>query len=142
MAKDTVTIIDNVTGKTIELPVATSDTGKIVGASVVAIEKIWRSGFRYKRCGVMLLDLAKASSVGNGLFDQADSDGSQARMKAMDTINAKYGRGTLGVAGALMPAKRSDRLPWTMRRDRLSRCYTTRIEDVLVVGESRPPKRS
>ncbi len=122
-------------GKTIELPVATADTSKIAGAAVAAIEAIWRPGFRYKKCGVMLLELAKASSIGDGLFDQADSNGSQARMRAMDAINSKFGRGTIGVAGALVPpAKRSGRIAWTMRRDRLSRCYTTRIEDVLVVG--------
>lgn len=124
-------------GRTIEMPVATSDTGRIAGAAVAGIEAIWKSGFRYKKTGILMLDLVKASSVGDGLFDLADSAPSKSRMRAMDAINARFGRGTVGMAGALAPpAKRSGKLPWTMRRDNLSRCYTTRIDEVLVVGDA------
>lgn len=134
-------------GRTIELPVATSDTGRIASAAAAGIEAIWRSGFRYKKCGVMLLELVKAAKVGDGLFDRADGAGSKARMRAMDAINMRFGRGTVAMAGALASAvKKGDRLLWTMRRERVSKRYTTRWDELLEAGETRrtpqsPPDR-
>ena len=49
------------------LPVATSDSGKLIGAGLVAI---WRDGYRYKKAGVVLLDLHPAAKVQAGLFDE------------------------------------------------------------------------
>lgn len=120
-----------VAARTVELPVATADTGRIASAAVVGLEAIWRDGFRYKKCGVMMLELVKAASVGDGLFDRADGKASQARMRAMDAINGKYGRGTVGMAGAGL------RTRWAMRRGRMSKRYTTRWEEVLEVGNRR-----
>ena len=35
---------------------------------------LWRDGYRYKKAGVMLLDLHPAAAVQAGLFDQPDSE--------------------------------------------------------------------
>jgi Domain of unknown function (DUF4113)/impB/mucB/samB family len=66
--------------------------------------------YRYKKAGVMLLDLGPASSVQEGLFDRADDPRSKARMKALGAINGRYGRDMLtfastarGRAGKLRP---------------------------------------
>ena len=44
--------------------------------------------------------------------------------EAVDQLNLRYGRGTVRTATAGV------RQGWRMRRDRLSPCYTTRLEDV------------
>lgn len=129
--------------RTIELPVATADTGTLCGAAVAGIEAIWKDGYRYKKTGVMLLELVKAERVGGGLFDPPDSPASKSRMRAMDTINRRFGRGTMIVAGAL-PSRARARAggppptdkPWTMRRDVMSRRFTTRLDEILEIGES------
>jgi hypothetical protein len=53
--------------RTVHLPVATSD--KLIGAALAGLAAIGRDGCRYKRAGVMLLDLHPAAAVQAGLFD-------------------------------------------------------------------------
>ena len=44
----------------VQLPVATADAGKLTGAALRGLAPIWRSGFSYKKAGVMFLDLVPA----------------------------------------------------------------------------------
>ncbi len=109
------------------LPVATSDTGRLAGAAVLALESIWRDGYRYKKAGVMLLGLVPAARVSGGLFDRPDTEASIARMRAMDMLNRRFGRDTVALAGGGV------RRPWKLRRERLSNRYTTCWEELLEV---------
>jgi DNA polymerase V len=103
----------------VQLPVATSDTTKLITAALIGLEALWRPGYRYKRAGVMLLDLHPAHRVQESLFDKRDDVRRMALMRALDKLNARYGRDTLTFAAA------GCRQPWQMQRDRLSPCYTT-----------------
>ena len=47
--------------RTVHLPVATSDSGKLIGAALAGLASIGRGGYRYKKAGVMLLDLHPAA---------------------------------------------------------------------------------
>jgi DNA polymerase V len=53
-------------------------------------------------------------------------------MKCFDTINDKYGRGTIcmGASGMSGGEGSSGGVPWKMKREFLSPEYTTRLEDV------------
>ncbi|CAN5908834.1 translesion error-prone DNA polymerase V subunit UmuC [soil metagenome] len=112
----------------ITLPVATADTAKLVAASQRALAVIWRDGFRYKKAGVMLLDLVKANTLGGGLFDRSDDPRSHARMRALDGLNARFGR------DALRFGNTAEERPWRLRSDRLSPRYTSRWDELLVVS--------
>jgi exonuclease III len=46
--------------ETLDLPVAMSDSGQLIGAALGGLACIWRDGYRYKKAGVMLLDLHPA----------------------------------------------------------------------------------
>lgn len=113
--------------QTVNLPIATSDTGRLVAAAMQGLSAIWKPRFSYKKGGVMLLDLTPAAYVQGSLFETPDDPSSQARMKALDTINRKYGKGTLvfGRAGV----KRA----WDMRRGYISQSYTTSWDELLKV---------
>ncbi len=113
--------------QTVNLPIATSDTGRLVAAAMKGLSAIWKRGFSYKKGGVMLLDLTPASAVQGSLFESPDDPSSMARMAALDAINRKYGKGTLvyGTAGK----KRE----WDMRRGYMSQAYTTRWDELLKV---------
>jgi DNA polymerase V len=113
--------------QTVTLAVASADTAKIISAALFGLAAIWRNGFRYKKTGVMLLDLLPAATVHAGLFDRPDDARSIARMRTMDRINAEYGRDTLTLGAA------GRRRAWTLRRDFLSPCYTTKWQDLLTV---------
>jgi DNA polymerase V len=114
--------------KAAQLPVATADTGKLIQAAMAALDRLYRPGFRYKMAGVILLDLVPASRVQASLFDAPDDARSIARMKALDALNARFGRGTVayGTAG--------ERQAWGLRREFISPRYTTEWSELLRVS--------
>jgi DNA polymerase V len=111
----------------VALPVATADTGRLIGAALGALTVLYRPGFRYKKAGVIFLDLVPAGKVTGDLFDVPDSAASQARMRAVDRLNRHFGRGTVTFAAAGI------RRPWKLRSAFLSPRYTTRWDELLRV---------
>ena len=113
--------------QTVNLSVATADSGKITTAALKGLSAIWRAGFLYKKAGVMLLDLVSADHVQGSLFQPTDTLVSKARMQAMDAINQRFGRGTIRVAATGLQAS------WQLRRNFMSARYTTDWRDLLRV---------
>jgi DNA polymerase V len=113
--------------QTVTLPVASADTAKIISAALAGLNVVWRKGYRYKKAGVMLLDLRPAASAQVGLFDRPDDARSITRMRVLDKLNAQYGRDTLNFGAT------GRRRAWKMQREFLSPCYTTNWNDLLRV---------
>jgi DNA polymerase V len=113
--------------RTVHLPVATSDTGKLIGAALAGLGSIWRNGYRYKKAGIILLDLYRASAVQEGLFDKADNPRRVTLMQTVDQLNLRFGRDAVTFAAAGI------RRPWKMSRRFLSPCYTTAWDELLSV---------
>ena len=111
----------------ISLPVATADTGKLIAAAMAALGIIFKPGYRYKKAGVTFLDLMAADRVQDGLFDRPDDARSIRRMRALDQLNARYGRGTVGFGTA------GERHGWKLRREFISPRYTTVWDELLRV---------
>jgi hypothetical protein len=80
--------------------VATADTGRLIGAALRALAAIYRPGFRYKKAGVVFLELIPAGQAQAGLFDAPDNAASKARMRADDALNRRYGRHTVTFAAS------------------------------------------
>jgi DNA polymerase V len=97
----------------------TSDTRAISGAVARILDRIWREGFAWKKAGVMMLDLTQKGSAPLSLFDTIlkHDDG---LMLAIDMINARHGRGSVGLG---LAGKDQD---WRMRRENLSPSFTTK----------------
>ena len=51
-------------------------------------------------------------------------------MKALDVMNQRFGRATLHMASAVMAG---DKRVWSMKQERRTRRYTTRMADILEV---------
>jgi DNA polymerase V len=115
------------TSRSVHLPVATSDSGKLIGAAFAGLKSMWREGYRYKKAGVMLLDLHPAAAAQEGLFDKADSPRRVVLMRTIDRLNLRFGRDTVSFAAA------GGRRPWKLRREFLSPRYTTAWDDLLRV---------
>ena len=113
--------------RTVHLPVATSDSGALIGAALAGLASIRRGGYRYKKAGVVLLDLHPAAMVQEGLFDKADTPRRVALMRTADRLNLRFGRDTVSFAAA------GCRQPWKLRREFLSPCYTTAWDELLRV---------
>ena len=88
--------------------VATSDSGKLISAALSGLRAIWRAGYRYKKAGVLLLDLHPASAVQESLFDKRDDARRTALMRTIDAINRQHGRDTVSFAAAGITAAVED----------------------------------
>lgn len=113
--------------QTVTLPDATADSGRLISAARFGVSKIWKAGYRYKKAGVMLLDLTAAANVQPSLFHTPDDARSQARMAALDALNTRFGRDTISYATS--GARRASKL----RNDFVSNRYTTDWSELLAV---------
>jgi len=109
----------------LQLSFPTNDSIKIVKRALEGVRQIYRSGYRYKKTGIILHELNKASKI-KGLFD-VDRNQSDSIMKTIDQINYRYGDSTIKLASEGIEKR------WSMRRENVSPCYTTRFEELLEV---------
>ena len=105
-----------------QLIVPTNDTRLIVAAVTQGLPQLFHPGVRYHRSGVGLVELTPAKHAQYSLFDTDKSNPDL--MKCMDMINARYGTGTLSIAAQGRDQK------WAMRRDFLSKQFTTKWSDI------------
>ena len=105
------------------LPQPSAFTPDLVAAAKELLHRIWRPGFRYKKAGVTLLDLAPERPEQANLFVPSDPR-KRALMAAVDAVNGLYGAGSVGVAGAAAGMGRQTE-DWQMAQQRRSPAYTT-----------------
>ena len=113
--------------RAVTLAIATADTGKLIAAAKRGLGAIWRPGYRYKKAGIMLLDLVPAASVQDALFDRPDTPRSRALMGAVDRLNRHFGRDTISFAAS------GRRRAWKLRSEFISNRFTTSWDELLHV---------
>ena len=105
---------------TAPLPEPSADTRVLAGFAALLLKDIYRPGFAYQKAGVMLSELRPRQMRQQNLFgDESGDNRALALMKTMDSINARWGRGTLRLSSEGLSKT------WQMRRGRLSPAYTT-----------------
>ena len=113
---------------TSELAYSTDSTAELLEWALRALEGIYRPGYRYKKAGVMLNHLTPADGLTMRLFGDERFEKSRRLMKAVDGINARFGRDTVRF-GIASPGGR-----WETKFLRRSRRYTTCINEVLRIA--------
>lgn len=109
----------------------TSDTGLLIESALMGLGAIYKPGFKLAKAGVMLLDLQGSDCEQIELnLEQDETAGRRKLMKALDLVNQRFGRGTLHMASAGMAG---DKRVWSMKQERRTPRYTTRMEDILKV---------
>jgi DNA polymerase V len=109
----------------LQLDYPTSDSKLIVKRAVEGIKRIYKEGYRYKKVGIILYELHSSSSV-RGLLDY-DKPRTDSLMRSLDEINYRYGSATLRLAAEGI------RRSWHMRREKVSPCYTTSFDQLMIV---------
>ena len=109
----------------LQLDYPTNNSMLIVKRAVQGIDRIFKQGYRYKKAGIILYELHNSSSV-RGLLDY-DRSRSESLMKSFDEINYRYGSSTLKIAAEGVQEN------WCMQRKKISPCYTTRFNEIMVV---------
>ncbi len=110
----------------------THDTARLIQAARSGLNRIFKAGFRYKKAGVMLVELVPRTVRQGELFgleSAPDDDRRNRLLAALDSINARMGK------GSLLFAAEGGRPSWAMRRERLTPGYTSEW-DGLVVGKA------
>jgi len=114
-------------GALVELPYYTNDVRLMTKAATEAVQRLFRPGFKYNKAEVLLMDLRKPGEFTEDLFAPSQPHKADRAMEVLDEINDRWGRGTLRAASVPVdPA-------WAMRRELMSRSYTTRLDSLWVV---------
>ncbi len=112
----------------IQLEIPTNDSLKIISVSIAALRSIYRSDCIYKKAGVIVSDIVPQSQVQLSFFDDiADLEKRYRLMLAVDTVNESYGRMKVRLAVNGFERK------WKLKQERLSPCYTTRMNELMQV---------
>jgi DNA polymerase V len=115
-------------GITIGLPSPSSDTRTLTAAALAGLKCIYRPGFRYKKAGIMLLEIGAQGASQGMLFDAPQAaQASDKLMAALDAVNARFGRDTLAIASAGTTRN------WSARANLITPRYTTRWDELPVV---------
>lgn len=104
----------------------TADSRVIVAAAMRIFDRIWRDCFAWRKAGILLMDLSSGADVQPNLFSNQIPSGYNL-MKAVDRINDRFGRGSVGLG---ISAKNAE---WRMRQDQMSPHYTTRWKEIMQV---------
>ena len=116
------------------LPVATSDTVELVRYARAALKKLWQPGQRYTNAGVVLDGLEPAGQTQLGLFEAGPVSEKRTRLMAeLDALNRRFGKGTVRLAATALPPGQPV-APWDGQVRWRTPQYTTRLEDLLLVG--------
>lgn len=117
-----------------------NSTFEIVEKALIALRQCVQDGCAYKRAGVIVSGIAEDKSLQMQLFDELTPE-QRAKFnrlsEIMDQMNHKVGSEVLRLGvqqmrgeGQNQPVEPSQ---LGLRRDYLSRCYTTRLEEVIIV---------
>ena len=108
------------------LSFSTNSSIEISKFAVKLLTKIYSKNKSYKKAGIILMGLSPQSNHQFSLFDQ-NIDKQKKLMRSIDNIDNKYGLYKVRLAS------QDQKRIWKMKRQKLSRNYTTEIDEVLIV---------
>ncbi|QUX96106.1 DNA polymerase V subunit UmuC [Marinomonas sp. CT5] len=118
----------------VELPCPTDDTRDLLDVAQVIFGRLWRSGFRYMKAGVILADFYEQGEYQEDLF-QADLSPTnifeleKRKASASNLMNVVDQINSSGL-GNVFFASQGVSPQWSMKREHLSPAYTTRWSDL------------
>lgn len=94
----------------------------LVDVAYGLLDKIYKPGVKYKKCGVFLSELIeKSSHIPDLLSDHEVRSLNENLMQAYEGIQAKYGKAMISVGPCYFKGRK-----WSMSRDMLSKNYFTK----------------
>ena len=114
--------------RTVELPLATSNTNELIMWSVAVTKQLFQEGVKYKKAGIMAGELTPEQQLQTSLFVSEEMHLKSAKlMKSIDSINKKMGRNTVFFASCGIEPT------WKLKSAWRSKRFTTRWEELLRV---------
>jgi DNA polymerase V len=118
---------------TVDFPEASNDTLVLTRAAKWGAKRIWRDGYRYSKVGLMTVDIVPLEESQRALIGALDREKSGRLMAALDACNSRHGRGAVFTAASGVERQRKR---WITKFEMRSPRYTTRIDELPVVGRA------
>lgn len=122
---DTHTYLNSV----VKLMVPSNNTMEIVRHALLALKAIYRKGVRYKKAGVIVMDLVPDAAIQQNLFYTEDREKLSMLMDVIDELNNGLVKSRVGLA-----VQGTGTRKWKLKQECLSPCYTTQLSDVLSIN--------
>lgn len=110
----------------LKLPFPTNSNIELAKFASFALQKIFKTGFAYKKAGVIVMDFTPESIQQLNLFENSNTKHKQL-MDTIDGVNKSIGRTKIKLA-----SQDADRT-WKMKQEKLSPRYSTRISEAIKV---------
>lgn len=111
----------------VELPGPSADSGDIANKLIASVLKSFKTGKSYHRANIALYDLIDERYLQSDLFGEfnlASSAITQSRLQAVDSLNKRYGKGTLYFAAEDLSRT------WEPKHDLRSPRYTSNWQEL------------
>ncbi|MEZ4794849.1 MAG: Y-family DNA polymerase [Flavobacteriaceae bacterium] len=112
----------------VTLPVPTNNTFSLIVEARKALQRIYVSGYRYKKVGVNLYGIIPQQFVQGNLFEPPLCAGKSTLMQTVDAINNKFGKST--VSSGLVGTRINE---WELIKKERSPRYTTKWNELLTI---------
>ena len=106
------------------MPYPADDAFSLARVAIRILDAIYRPGFRYKKAGVMFMELAPVAQHQGSLFNQPQPS-HVGLTHLVDGINNRMGRDKIKLAGA------GTRQAWSMKRDKMSPAFTSSWREIV-----------
>ena len=115
--------------RTENLTVPTNNHQELVSMAVKMLRDDWKEedSYYYKKAGVIVWGICRDNAIQGNLFDTVNRDKQAALAKAIDAINRRNGHNKIRIA------VQGDEKGWKLKREYISRQYTTNLDDVIVL---------
>ncbi|MEX2380085.1 MAG: Y-family DNA polymerase [Vicingaceae bacterium] len=108
----------------IDLPFATNSNIELAKFATLALNRIFKKGYRYKKAGVIVHDFCPEVNLQQKLFDNRDNR-HLPLMNVIDELNKHYGPQKIKLAS------QDPKRQWKMNQLKLSKAYTTKVSEVI-----------
>lgn len=112
---------------TIQLERASNSTPELIKYALKGLDIIFKAGYRFMKCGVIVQDLVPEDSIQASMFDQANLDKNKHIMQVLDRVNNSLGKETVRMATQGFKKR------YKLKAEHLSPRYTTNIDQILKV---------
>ncbi len=90
----------------------------------IGLKAIFKEGYQYKKAGVIVMGITPNNETQLSLFSSSNPK-HQPLMSVIDKMNRSYGKNKIKFATQCLDRQ------WKMKQERLSKCYTTKIKEVI-----------
>ena len=113
-------------GIIVTVPFSTNSNIVISKYAIIGLEKIFKSGIKYKKAGVIVMGISSDKNYQMTLFENEKTKHKKL-MKTIDFIQKKEGQNKIKLANQDLKKR------WKMKQEKLSFNYTTKLDEIIMV---------